>query len=589
MERIARKMTALLLTAFLLAGTVAGGAEAVRWQKEGEVLQVLGLLKGTGQGLELEKGATRAQAAVMLVRLLGQEESAANRGGHPFKDVPDWADAHVGHLYALGLVKGMGAGAYGSDRPVTVNDYSTMLLRALGHKDGQDGFTWERAAEYGAQAGLTTGDKAGTSPLSRDLMAKLSYDALFMEVQGEGRPLVEVFREKGVLSGVQLARAATLDSRFAPYADSQGDRSEVRAVWISYLELRELLPGADGVRWRETAGDMLDKLREAGMNTVIVQVRPFGDAFYASELFPWSHMATGEEGRDPGYDPFGILVEEAHARGLKVEAWINPYRIRNDSVQAPLAKGNPANAWMEDGSNRVLAVAQGLYYNPASPQVRALIVGGVEEILENYPVDGIHFDDYFYPSRDLSYDLGDYERYLQGGGGLSQPDWRRQQVDFLVAWVHRTVKEHDPDLVFGISPQASIPSNYEGQYSDVRKWVSQEGYVDYISPQIYFGYEHGTMPYRAVLEEWQAMLEGSGVDLLVGLAAYKVGTTDAWAGAGKGEWLASGDILARMVDDARKQGNYKGFILFRYNHLFRQEPGAASLMDKEMESLQLLW
>ena len=186
-------------------------------------------------------------------------------------------------------------------------------------------------------------------------------------------------------------------------------------------------------------------------------------------------------------------------------------------------------------------------------------------IVENYDVDGIHFDDYFYPTTDLTFDAATYQA---SGSSLTQADWRRENVNKLVHDVYAAVKEANPDCLFGISPQGNVDINYNGQFADVRTWVSEPGYVDYICPQIYYGYRNGTAPYAETVALWDSMIKVDTIKLYVGIAAYKVGTVDTWAGEGKNEWIDTTDILARMVKTARKAEHYGGIVIYSYESLF---------------------
>ncbi len=322
-----------------------------------------------------------------------------------------------------------------------------------------------------------------------------------------------------------------------------------------------------------------------GLNTVFVQVRPYGDALYDSDYFPWSHTITGTEGVNPGYDPLAIMVKEAHARGLSIEAWINPYRVRHSGTTAALSSDNQAQKWLSAGSDSVVKTAVGIYYNPGSEEARQLIVDGVKEIVANYNVDGIHFDDYFYPTTDASFDSGTYAAYQNSGGTLSLADWRRENVNILVRQTYAAIKSINPSVKFGISPQGNMSNNYNVQYSDVAKWISTSGYVDYICPQVYFGFQNSTNPYDATVQKFNGMITAPGVDLYVGLAPYKIGTEDTWAGEGKNEWINGENILARMVGSARKNGHYKGFALYRYDSVFAPAAGVKAQVEAELSNL----
>ena len=184
---------------------------------------------------------------------------------------------------------------------------------------------------------------------------------------------------------------------------------------------------------------LLDNCTGLGLNTVLAQVRPFGDALYRSSLFPWSHLCTGVQGQDPGFDPLDVLLQEAHTRGISVEAWVNPYRLRSSAAMPPnLADGNLANTHPE----WVCTVDEGLYLNPAEPAAADYVVQGVAELVQNYAVDGIHFDDYFYPTTDESIDAAQFA--ASGAGNLAA--WRRENVTALVRAVHDTVKAGEPTV-----------------------------------------------------------------------------------------------------------------------------------------------
>jgi len=366
---------------------------------------------------------------------------------------------------------------------------------------------------------------------------------------------------------------------------SVSSSDEVRAVWISYLELYDMLCGKTKSQFRSKIGAAFDNAVELGLNTVFVHVRSHSDAFYDSDLFPWSVYCTGTEGEDPGYDPLEIMVEEAHERGLSIEAWINPYRIKGTADTSKICKNSPAYDWL--GTNKVVVLSgSGIYYNPADEDVIELIVEGVEEIVQNYDVDGIHFDDYFYPTTDKSFDEDDYDDYLDDGGTMSLAAWRRDNVNRMIKRVYKAIKSIDSDCRFGISPAGNMDNNYNTLYCDVYTWVQNKGYVDYICPQIYFGFEHGTMPYLEVLETFDEMISVSSVRLISGLAAYKIGVKDTYAGDGAKEWIRNSDILARQVDAARDASHYGGFALYTYSSLFTPSSDVKSDVAEECDNLE---
>ena len=349
---------------------------------------------------------------------------------------------------------------------------------------------------------------------------------------------------------------------------------EMRAMWISFFEWEQAdLSSAETMRaW---AASTLDGCQGMGLNTVIVVVRPFGDAFYKSDLFPWSHYLTGTQGQDPGYDPLAIFIEEAHARGLRLEAWLNPYRIKSSSLgPAQLAENNPALLHPET----VRDVGGNLWYDPGLPEVRQLVARGVQEIVENYDVDGIHLDDYFYPEfspeqKEASLDkLFDAKTFVEYGSGYVLADWRRNNVNTLVADVYQRIKQVNPAVSFGISPQGNNENNYAMQYSDVKYWMTNPGYVDYVMPQLYWGFNYqtksgrDTYAFANISGEWATCQRIDSVRLFAGLGAYRIGVGDG-SSADQSEW-SNGHNLADMVTHLRTVEGYSGFAFFRYEFLF---------------------
>ncbi len=391
-------------------------------------------------------------------------------------------------------------------------------------------------------------------------------------------------------SAIELSATAALQKNRLLNRQTQKKQQpqEMKAVWLSYLDLKPMLldkndKSVGKAQFTKNIQKAFDNIQQLGLNTVIAQVRPFSDALYESELFPWSYLATGEEGADPGFDPLAIMVEQAHQRGLQLHAWVNPYRVRTSATNKQLSSKNPAVKLLKSGD--AIRYNGAVTYDPASKKAQQLIVDGVREIVEKYDVDGIHFDDYFYPTTDAGFDSASYQAYKNKGGSLSLAAWRRQNVNDLVKQVYTAVKQADDEVLFGISPQGNMDNNYNKQFIDVKKWLSEEGYLDYICPQVYFGFKNSTCPYEQTVEEWNDLIKNK-VQLVVGLSPYKVGLEDAYAGNGRWEWANSGDILARMVETARKEEHYQGFALFRYNSVFQPESSVRPAILEELDSLQ---
>ncbi len=379
------------------------------------------------------------------------------------------------------------------------------------------------------------------------------------------------------------ATAGTLLNKLEPVNSAPG---EVRSIWISYLDLSSMIYQKSKGEFTKNIGKAFDNVKNIGFNTVMVQVRPFSDALYKSKYFPWSATITGEEGKNPGYDPLAIMVTEAHNRGLFIEAWINPYRIRTEGNPYALSKDNPAKKWLDSANGAVIQYNNIISYNPASKEAQDLIVNGVVEIVKNYDVNGIHIDDYFYPTTDTAFDAASYAAYRKNGGTLSLEDWRRNNVDTLIRNMYAAIKQTNSSVLFGISPQGNFDNNYYGQYLDVRKLVTNPGYCDYICPQVYYGFKNETQPFTTILKMWDDMITVPGLKLYVGLATYKLGAQDPWAGSGKDEWIGTTTQMKDMVEYARTMKHYGGFVLFRYDFVFEPSNQTKAQIATEIENLK---
>ena len=338
-----------------------------------------------------------------------------------------------------------------------------------------------------------------------------------------------------------------------------------RSVWFSYFEWQTTDCSSEEA-FRAAVRTVCQNTASLGLNWITVQVRPFGDAVYPSAIFPWSHVVTGTQGAAPSFDPLAVFIEEAHAAGLSFEAWINPYRVRlTENLPAQLAQTNPAVThpdWAREA-------AGGLYYDPAVPEVQQMIVEGVREVVANYDVDGVQFDDYFYPTTDASFDADTYALY---GNGQALDAWRRENVNALVKTVYETVKAEKPDVRFGISPQGNNDNNYNGQYSDVALWMREPGYVDYVLPQVYWGYGYTLQSgsqrfaFENITAEWAAMERCDAVDLCFGLGAYRIGDGDGGA-SDQTQW-SSGHNLADQAGTLSETAGASGLSLYPYRYLF---------------------
>lgn len=345
-------------------------------------------------------------------------------------------------------------------------------------------------------------------------------------------------------------------------ADTPKSDEEMRGVWVSYMELSmENESSKTQKAFEDKFTEIAQKCRESGFNTLIVQVRPFCDALYKSSYFPWSHILTGTQGENPQYDALQIMCDICKENNLKIHAWINPYRVSSNETPKKLSDNNPYIKNSEIG----IKTDNGIFLDPSNETAQQLISDGVKEIAENYDVDGIQFDDYFYPTEDESFDKKQYEAYIEKYGkenSMSLDNWRMQNVNTLICKVYRTIKSVDSSVEFGISPQGNIGNN-DGLYADVKSWCTCKGFADYICPQIYFSLENPALTFEDCLNSWTSLDFDENVKLYVGLGGYK---------AGNGEydeetWLLSDSILADEYDILRNNKSVRGFMLYSYNSL----------------------
>ncbi len=341
---------------------------------------------------------------------------------------------------------------------------------------------------------------------------------------------------------------------------------EKRAIYISYIEYQTYLKGKTETIQKMNIIEMINNLRSNNFNMILLHVRPFSDAIYNSKIYPTSSTVCNKEGCNLSFDILEYFIKLSHQYDIEVHAWINPYRIRSDNNIESISKTNPAFNWLNTNN---VEVAKGIYYNPASSDVLNLIINGVEELINNYDIDGVHYDDYFYPTKTI--DKENYENYKQSGGSMSLKEYRYQNINNLIKETFKVVKDSKKNIVFGISPAGNIENNKNTEYLDIEYLLSETDYLDYVMPQIYFGFNNTNKPYVDTVNDWNNLIKNKNTKLYVALAPYKLGLTDKYAGAGKDEWINSNDILKRQITYARVVSKYDGFSLFRYEHLFNKK------------------
>ncbi len=352
----------------------------------------------------------------------------------------------------------------------------------------------------------------------------------------------------------------------------------IRAVWVSYLDLYDIVAG-DEAQYAQKLDAMYDNLASIHTTDVYFQVRAFGESLYSSDVFTIKNKLFPDY--NAGIDYLGLAIEKAHARGLRIHAWINPYRLGSASDTDTTAFCEPIN---QQSPGAISVWEDRMWIDPSNETVQALNLAYITELMSAYAFDGLHFDDYFYPTDDPVFDEYVYDRYAEGEGALPLDQWRRQNVLDFVKAVYATVKAARPDAVFGISPDASIDRNINRHYIDVRTICTEPGYVDYVCPQIYFGYDNQSMPFLQTITEWSNLT--TTCDLIAGLSFYKTGATDAYAGSGENEWLENCDIISRQYLDSLEISNCKGIALFRYNSIFNPSEQVLAFAQLELYNYQ---
>ena len=362
----------------------------------------------------------------------------------------------------------------------------------------------------------------------------------------------------------------------AAYA-AQPAQDGMRGVWVSSVANIDY-PSQQGLsadQLKSEADTILNNIAAMGLNTVFLQVRPSADALYQSALFPWSRYVSGTAGQAPDgdFDVLAYWVEGAHSRGLQLHAWLNPYRITRDGKEEldSLPETSPAKQHPE----WVVEYESNYYFNPGLPAVQQLVVDGAAEIVRNYDVDGIHLDDYFYPGTDFN-DAAAYARYGEDFDDIG--DWRRDNVNTLIASLDETVHAINPELSFGVSPagiwdnKADNPkgsdtngrSSYREIYCDSVEWVKR-GTVDYICPQLYWSIGYEIADFEVLVDWWQDIVSTSDVALYIGIGAYRAAEAepgDVWYGTAE---------LERQLDMLDNSIDIQGEVFFSYASLMEAQ------------------
>lgn len=353
---------------------------------------------------------------------------------------------------------------------------------------------------------------------------------------------------------------------FLIFKNQEKEVYEMKGVFVSYIDYSNL-KGKEREEQEKIVSEIVDNVYQFGLNTIILQVRPFMDAIYKSDIFLSSKVIVNKEGDKLELDILEDMIRKAHDKGIKVHAWINPYRIRNTVDVENLNKKSPYYKWID--TTNIEVSESGIYLNPASSDVLNLILEGVLEIVKNYDVDGIVYDDYFYPTKTI--DLDNYDKYIQNNDKISIEEYRISNINKLIKGTYNIIKSEDKNVLFSVSPAGNIENNLNTEYLDIKEILSKNGYVDYIIPQLYYGFLNSNKPYIKTINTWDKLIKGN-IKLVPALSLYKSGKEDKFAGDGKMEWILSSDILKKQILVSKGIDNYGGFVIYRYNNLFDKSP-----------------
>ncbi len=343
-------------------------------------------------------------------------------------------------------------------------------------------------------------------------------------------------------------------------------------VWLSYTEINSMLASSLGFKGEFSL--LLDNMRALGLDTLYFHIRSHCDSVVKSDYFPQT-----EGSKTVDFDILEYVLSACHGEGIRVFGWINPYRVAVNKTLSELEELHPVRQMTKTD---IIEYNGGVYLNPASQKARTLVLNGIRELTEKYPIDGIHFDDYFYPSDDPEIDKASYSAYSEATEKpLSLDAWRRANVDILIADCKAYLDTLEERVVFSISPAADIEKNFNTYYADVKGWI-QGGYVDEVIPQLYFGFNH-TDPdfdFDRLLNRWLEICENKSVALKIGLAPYKAGTKSETDGS---EWQDNDDILAEQTRLCLENKSITGVIYFSYTYLFSENKANVTQLENLKE------
>ncbi len=361
---------------------------------------------------------------------------------------------------------------------------------------------------------------------------------------------------------------STSEKNFKPtYGEYYNIDDEMMAIWVPYMSL-DVGGDYSEEEFKKNFEEIIKNSKQYKINTLIVHIRPFSDSFYPSDYFPTSHILTGTQGKITQFDALKYMIDECHKANMEFHAWINPLRIQVNDTPKTLSKQSPYTIWTNDDITKnddyIMKNGNDLYLNPAYEEVRKYIIDAVKEIVLNYAVDAIHFDDYFYPTTSGDIDEKAYNEYknsvTDGYNAMTQKQWRTENINSLISGVYTAIHQITNEVEFGISPQCNIQNDI-AMGADVYSWGSVNGYVDYLCPQTYVNFEHTVLPFDQSVDEWVDLVTNKNVKLYLGLALYKAGSDD-----DLGTWENYDDILKKQIEYGREKG-VDGFMIYSYDYL----------------------
>ena len=375
---------------------------------------------------------------------------------------------------------------------------------------------------------------------------------------------------KKVIASILVMIVTLVGCTGIPPTDKKAPDSKISGVWITYSEIDELLKDGE---FKDRFLSVSKNLKKYKITDVFVQVHPFCNSLFKSEYFPQNELSLQYD-----FDVFSYMISVLHKSNIKIHAWLNPYRVRTaDSDINNLPADSPAYKWLTDEvseNDNNICIFEGIYLNPASSDVKKLITDGVREIINNYDVDGVHIDDYFYPTTSPDFDAASYEDYKsKNENPLSLDEYRISHINALISSLYTAIKFKDKNLIFSISPSASISKNKEEYFADIKAWVENEC-VDLIIPQSYFGFDYPDKNYRfdKILDDYKD-LPLKSTRLVIGLATYKIGTS---AEPDNIEWKDGEKIIDKQVEICEKDKKISGFVFFSYSSFLSYEQAKTS-------------